>query len=271
MMVSWPVMGDFVMKEGLTTSWAVAWRAADGAVRASVAPFAAGLLVFAAEPLIYEALYRVQGLSETLSEIWPILYSWLLQTIYLGLDGVFVAAMLEALLSGRPWRDSLPPIVPTTRALRFGLALTPLAIVGAALNETGGAMAGQAFMSLPLERMEAMAPFFRAAHFIVTSPALPWILYVIVTGMLAVRLLHLPALRSEGSARPTLGLFATTAIAIAVNILLYVGLETGLATLPLVGQTVLPMVVAWYVGSYVALTLIAAGVAVMLMRRRGTN
>lgn len=258
------------MKEGPATSWAVAWRAADGAVRASVAPFAAGLLVFAAEPLISESLLLALGPSEAGS----VLYFLLLDALYLALDGVFVGAMLEALLSGRPWRDSLPPIVPTGRSLQFGLALMPLAILGTALNQSAGMMVSRLLMSLPIDRAEAMAPLFWVAHFVATSPALPWLLYVIVIAMLAVRLLRLPALdggQRPVSARPTPRLFGLTAIAIGVNILLYVGLGAGLATLPFIGGTVLPMVVAWYVGSYVMLTLIAAGVAVMLMRRRGAG
>lgn len=255
------------MKEGPAASWAVAWRAADGALRASAAPFAASLLVFAAEPLISEALFLALGPSE----VGSILYFLVLDALYLALDGVFVAAMLEALLSGRAWRDSLPPIVPTRRCLRFGLAMTPLAILGVALNQSSGAMVSQVLMSLPIDRAEAMAPLIWSAHFVAVSPALPWILYVIIIAMLAVRLLRLPALeggRTSVSARPTLRLFGLTAIAIAANILLYVGLEAGLATLPLVGGTVLPTLVAWYVGAYLMLTVIAAGVAVMLMRRR---
>lgn len=112
---------------------------------------------------------------------------------------------------------------------------------------------------------------FRSIGLMVTSPALALVVIGLAVAPAVVRLLDLPRIRDERcqppSSVPSLDLVGILLFVVVLDVFLRLVVEGGLSRLPLLGETVLPNLLAWYAADFTALTLVGSAVATMLVRR----
>jgi len=256
------------------TSWRVAWRARRAAFRASLLPFALMLALRAAEDAIQDAWLV---LPERVQTAVPDLV--VLDALYAALDGLFLALLLEAILSGHRPADSLPPLRPPRRAVLFALAVLPLGLAGS-LFSLAVRWGFWNLLAVFVDRVpdpDTPGAFsqalIRSIGLVVTSPALSLVAIGLAVAPVAVRLLDLPRIRDEHgqppSTAPSLDLFGALLFAVLLDVFLGLVVEGVLGGLPLLGETVLPNLLAWYVANFTALTLVGSAVATMLVRCSG--
>jgi len=255
-------------------SWRVAWRARRAAFRASLVPFALMLSLRMAEDAIRDAwLVLPEGVQMAIPDLIA------LDVLYTMLDGLFLALLLEAVLSGRQATESLPPLQPPSRVLIFTLTMLPIGLVGSLFSQAVRFGFGNALVMFAdrVPDPEEMGAFSRAlirgVGLVVTSPALALVVIGLAVAPVAVRLLDLPRIRDEHcqppSSVPSLDLVGAVLFAVLVDVVLRLVVEGILSEFPLLGETMLPTLLAWYVANFAALTLVGSAVATMLVRRSG--
>ena len=239
------------------TSWRLAWLARVAALRASLLPFALMLVLDAAKDAIPGPV--------------------LLDGLYFMLDGLFLGLLLEAMLSRRPLSESLPPPWPPRRVLLFAAAMLPLGLMGGVLSWAARLGFSTALMDL-IDDPEALGPFsevmIRTIDLVISSSTFPLIAIGLAVAPVAVHLLELPRIRDTAgrppSSAPTWGLFGALVLAVLVGLFLDGALGGALSRLPVVGGTVLPGLITWYVADFVSLTLAGSAIASLLIRRAST-
>jgi hypothetical protein len=272
--------------------WRIAWRSKRAALRAVLAPFCLiFVLHFLGEGLIEEIVGRIVGAGNPLLAAQASLALTL--TLYMAIDGLLIAALLEMLLSGRKLADSMPPLVPANRAVRFALAFIPIGLVTSLLHVAlrHGVAALLAWRLEDPQEDLAPSPLVSLLMLLLDTSAIQWLVAGLAVAPLALRVLSLPALTAQGrappSARPTLGLIWLLLIAVALGTLLQVvlenavlrGLEAALGAIPGVNTTAAPIIVSEKVGglagsyilTFVTTLLIASGVAALLWRRHRSS
>ncbi len=272
--------------------WRIAWRVKHAAVRAAVAPFCLILVLsVAGEQLIEHVALRLGGTVNTILAAQA--SRMLIETLYMAIDALLIAALLEMLLSGRKLDDSLPPLLPVRRTLRLAVALIPIGLLTSLLHLAlkHGETAALNWLVEDIgddpEAYSRLAAIWAPITPFLNAPPMQWILAGLAVPPLALRLLRLPALTNGGrappSTRPTPGFVAllmaavvlATFLDIVVKAVLSRGIEEGPKVVPGIESTV-----AWrvsehvidlagaYVLTFVMTLLIACGVATLLWRRR---
>lgn len=272
--------------------WRIAWRIKRSALRAALVPFCLiFVLHFLGEGLIEEIVGRIVGAGNLLLAAQASLTLTL--TLYMAIDGLLIAALLEMLLSGRKHADSMPPLVPTNRAFRFALAFIPIGLVTSLLHVAlrHGVAALLAWRLEDPQEAIALYPLVSPLMLLLDTSAIQWLVAGLAVAPLALRLLSLPALtaqaRTPPSAKPTLALIWLVLIAVALGTFLQValenavvrGLEAVLGAIPGVNTAAAPIIISEKVGglvgsyvlTFVTTLLIASGVAALLWRRHRSS
>jgi hypothetical protein len=255
--------------------WKVTWRARAPALRASLLPFVLMLALHVAEDAISDVWAFAAPEALHVAIPGPVL----LDGLYFMLDGLFLGLLLEALLSGRPLADSLPPLRPPPRVVYFALAMLPLGFVGGLLSWALRWGLSNALVAL-LDRqsdadLELPGSFSRelivGSDLVISSSIFPLAVVGLAIAPVAVRLLELPRIRDADGHRistvPSPSFFGAWVLAVLLNVLLDLLLQRSLAQLPLLGESALPALLSWYVANFTALTLIGSAIAIMLARR----
>jgi hypothetical protein len=250
-------------------SFAIAWRAKSVVPRASVATFALLVAYALIEPLVQGGVREAAGAVLPWPGIAMATAQAVLDSVYLGICGVFLGVFLEALLCGRTLQASMPRLLPSRRAAVFALAFAPFALVGAAIPLAIGRALSRFMATLsPAQIADLQAPLPKLALTVFEAPALSWILPSLFIAPLAVRWLTLPRLGPHPpSTRPSAAFVGLILLAVGLEIGLEHGIATALKVLPILRDTPLPDVIGWYVGVFTMLVLLGAGVASMLVRR----
>lgn len=268
--------------------WRIAWRAKQVALRAVGIPFG---LMFALLLVEADIMGIIRYVITSIGGSDVVAYNAahvVVQAMYTAIDALLIAALLEMLLSGRKLADSLPRLMPSAGAVRFALAFLVIGIGTSLLHlALRYGFTGQPGWIWVADGGPSPAPLW--LQFLL-APAIQWLIAGLALAPLALRLLKLPAL-SDGDRLPkpwppTVGLLGMLLAAALVFNLVGAVLETilmpaveaiapdggagGNRALSITGEWIIALVTA-YAGTFIQTLLIAASVAALLWRRRGSS
>lgn len=268
--------------------WWIAWRAKWVALRAVGIPFGLMFVLHLVEASIMDL---VQHVITSIGGSDVVAYNAahvVAQAMYTAIDALLIAALLEMLLSGRKLADSLPQLVPSAGAIRFALAFLVIGIGTSLLHlALRHGLTGQATWTWVADDPLSPTALWLQLLF---APAIQWLVAGLAIAPLALRLLKLPALshgdRPPKPWPPTIGLLGMLlAVACIFNLVVAVlqailmpaveatapdGGAGGNRALSVIGESIVVLVTG-YAGTFIQTLLIAASVAALLWRRRGSS
>lgn len=223
-----------------------------------------------ASPLPFLLMVATDGIEHSLQSGLPTLtvHYLLVDVAYFPADALFIGMLLEASFARGTPPLGRAALLPSISALKFAAIVVPLGLAAVLLHL--GIRSGNAELTMYLFADSAVSephPLWRFVTMLVIDPDLQMVLAGLVLAPIAVRVLHLQELTTAVRTTPDLRLAGMLVVALAVAQVLSRGVSGMLEQVPGLEETIVPFYAGWYVGVVTMLSLTAAAIAALLVRR----